>query len=298
MKVSVLIPAYNAGRFIATALQSVGTQTYRDWDLVVVEDGSRDGTQAIVDAFGASSGHAVTYRNLGANCGVGTARNRLLETAKGDLIAFLDADDTWEPSHLQHAVAQITAGADFVVSGIRTFDLTTSATLSTVSPPVTLVQDPVTTLFTTSAIITSSAVVMKNTLAQRVGQFDTTLRIGEDRDYWLRCALEGAKFAVTHSFTCNYAKHSSSSMAHTTHVAEYDVRFYEKYRVLADVPMRLRRELLAKSLVSLGRLVRRNDPQRSASYFWRAWRCKPMNIRIPFHLAFTRWKVIAAAKVA
>ena len=298
MKVSVLIPAYNAGRFIATALHSIGEQTYTDWDLVVVEDGSRDNTQAMVDAFGASSGHPVTYRNLGTNCGVGTARNRLLESATGDLIAFLDADDTWEPSHLQHAVAQISSGADFVVSGIRTFDLATKATLSSVSPPVSLVQDPATTLFSTSAIITSSAVVLKNTLAQRVGQFDTTLRIGEDRDYWLRCALEGAKFAVTHSFTCNYAKHSSSSMAHTTTVAEYDVRFYEKYRALADVPIRLRRELLAGSLVSLGRLVRTNDPQRSASYFWRAWRCEPMNIRIPFHLAFTRWKSVSALKVS
>lgn len=299
MKISVLIPAFNAGRFIGNALQSVRAQTYTDWEIIIVEDGSHDGTEKIVSAFAASSSEArVIYRNLGRNCGVGAARNRLLELATGDALAFLDADDRWEFTHLEHAVEKIRDGAELAVSGVRTFDLTTGAMLEKVEPPPELVRDPILTLFRGSAIITSSAVVMTKSLADRTGQFDSTLKIGEDRDYWLRCALESGRFAATGFFTCNYAKHDASSMARTLTVAGDTVRFYEKYRSLADVPIRLRRHLLAASLVCLGRLLRQNDQQRSAACFWRAWQCEPFNPRIPFHLAFTGWRSVAAEKAA
>jgi glycosyltransferase involved in cell wall biosynthesis len=298
MKVSVLIPAFNAGRFILHALQSVRAQAHLDWEVIVVEDGSHDGTEKVVNTFATPSGGRVAYRNLGRNCGVGAARNRLLELATGDALAFLDADDTWESAHLQHAVEKIRHGAELVVSGVRTFDLLTGATREKVEPPVSLVRDPVLTLFQHSAIITSSAVVMTKSLADRTGQFDPTLKIGEDRDYWLRCALEGGRFVTTGSFTCNYAKHETSSMARTLVVAGDAVRFYEKYRSLPDVPMRLRRHLLAASLVCLGRLLRRHDQQRSAACFWRAWQCEPFNPRIPFHLAFTGWRSVAGEKAA
>jgi len=66
MKVSVLIPAYQAGSFVQTALESVVGQTHEDWEIIVVEDGSHDGTEAIVDTFAASCGRRVIYRNMGA----------------------------------------------------------------------------------------------------------------------------------------------------------------------------------------------------------------------------------------
>lgn len=294
MKVSVLIPAFEAGAYIATALDSVGAQTHLNWEVIVVEDGSHDETQAIVEAFAGSCGHPVLYRNLGHNHGVGAVRNRLLEMATGDVVAFLDADDRWEPVHLQFAVEMIRGGADLAVSGVQTFDLDSGSVLGQFSPPANLIKDPVITLFQRSVIITSSSVVLTKALAERTGQFDMTLRIGEDRDFWLRCALEGGRFANTGAITCRYAKHAKSSMARTTVVAEHELRFYEKYHSLADVPAKLRRHLQANSLVSLGRLLRRRDPQRSASCFWRAWRCEPFNPRIPFHLMFNRWRALSA----
>src|SRR5690606_6660690 len=136
----------------------------------------------------------------------------------------------------------------------------------------------------------SSCVALTRALVHRTGSFDVSLRIGEDRDYWLRAALAGGKFAVTDVLTCNYAKHDSSSMARTFVVAEHVTRFYEKHADLSSVPARLRRHLLADSLIVLGRLLRDRDPQRSADCLWRAWRCDPFNPRIPAHLAFTRWR--------
>jgi glycosyltransferase involved in cell wall biosynthesis len=295
MKVSVLIAAYQAGPYILTALQSVRAQTHTDWEVIVVEDGSHDQTEMVVSTFAATCTQTVSYRNLGSNHGVGTARNRLLELASGDVVAFIDADDYWEPQHLAAAVAKIAAGADLAVSGIRTFDLKTGATLKQVPVPPSLLRDPIQALFELSEIITSSAVVLTRALAVRTGQFDTTLRIGEDRDYWLRCALEGGRFSGTDQFTCNYAKHDASSMARTLVVAEHELRFYEKYRSLAEIPRKVRQHHRAASLISLGRLLRQRDPQRSAACFWKAWRCEPFNPRIPVQLAFTGWRSVLAA---
>ena len=298
MNASVLIPAYQARPYILTALQSVAAQTHADWEIIVVEDGSRDGTESVVEAFAATCTQRVVYRNMGTNMGVGAVRSRLLELASGEVLAFLDADDRWKPTHLEAAVECVCKGADLVVSGVQTFDLETGHALDVVEPPEALISDPVLTLFQQSVIITSSSVALTKALAVRTGQFDTTLRIGEDRDYWLRCALDGAQFARTNLVTCEYAKHKGSSMARTTVVAEHELRFYDKYRTLSDVPLRLRRHLLAASLVSVGRLLRQRDPARSAACFWRAWQHEPFNPRIPFHLAYNGWRSVSAENAA
>lgn len=294
MKVSVLIPAFNAGRFIGTALASVQAQTHPDWEVIVVEDGSHDDTEAVVRGFGATVRGRVVYENLGRNRGVAAVRNRLLELATGQALAFLDADDAWTPDHLANAVDYLRADVGLIVSGIQTFDLATRRPLEAVVTPPRLVSQPVLTLFEESVIITSSAVVLQRGLARRVGPFDLAFRIGEDRDYWLRCALAGARFGSTDAFTCNYAKHTASSMARTALVTQQIARFYEKYRFLPGVPARTRRHLLAKSLLDLGRLLRERDAVRSAACLLRAWRCEPFNPRIPAHLVFTGWRSMAS----
>ncbi len=94
-KVSVVIPAYNAEQFIREALDSVLAQTYRDFEVLVVDDGSTDSTREIV----ASYGEPVRCIEQ-ANAGPSAARNRGVREARGELIAFLDADDLWMPEKL------------------------------------------------------------------------------------------------------------------------------------------------------------------------------------------------------
>ena len=93
--VSVVMPAYNAERFVDEALESVLKQSYQRLEVIVVDDGSTDGTAARVQAYG----NPVRYLQQ-VNAGVGAARNRGLEAATGDYIAFLDADDLWRPEKL------------------------------------------------------------------------------------------------------------------------------------------------------------------------------------------------------
>jgi glycosyltransferase involved in cell wall biosynthesis len=275
MKISVLIAAYEAAPFISSALASVRCQTHQDWEIVVVEDGSNDGTEGIVRAFGASVRQPVLYENFRWNCGVAAARNRLMELATGEACAFLDADDTWTPEHLADAERHLSAGADIVVSDVDTIELKTGRALGTTAVPRQLESAPVPTLFAQSAIVTSSSVAIGRWFAGGVGRFDNSLHVGEDRDFWLRCAVAGARFSPTGRVTCRYSKHAGSAMSRTLKVAEQNVRFYEKHQRLGQVPADDRRRALAEALQTHARLSRARDARGSLSLLRSAWKLSP-----------------------
>src|SRR6476659_7001862 len=97
--VSVIMPAFNAGKYISDAIQSVIQQTYNNWELIVIDDGSTDTTAAIIKEFIASDDRIkYLYQENG---GPGKARNKGLKEAKGIYVAFLDADDLWLPEKLR-----------------------------------------------------------------------------------------------------------------------------------------------------------------------------------------------------
>ncbi len=95
--VSIVIPAYNAAPFIATTLRSVQAQTHANWEALVVDDGSLDATADIVRGLSDSRVRLIQQ----PNAGVSAARNNGIERSRGDYVAFLDADDTWEPENLE-----------------------------------------------------------------------------------------------------------------------------------------------------------------------------------------------------
>lgn len=290
MKFSVLTPAYRAARFLPTALASLRAQEHADWEWIVYEDGSADGTEAIVREFAAGETRRVHYENPGQNRGVAAARNRLLDLAEGEALAFLDADDWWTPRHLLRAGEVLASGADLTVAGLRLCELDPPRERETYTPPPEFFADPVRGLFMRSAIMTSSSVVLRRALAEKVGRFDEAFSIGEDRDFWLRCALAGGRFASTGEVTCHYAKHSASAMAGTLRWAEQEVAFLEKHAALAAVPDRVRRKLLAEALCNHGRLLRHVEPRRSAELLWRAWRMAPGNLGLLGHAVYSALK--------
>ena len=100
--VSVVVPAYNCERFIAATVRSVQEQTYPNWELILVNDGSRDGTERVLQGL-LGDPRIVYFRQ--SNTGVSTARNNGAATARGEYVAFLDADDHWEPTNLERKIA-------------------------------------------------------------------------------------------------------------------------------------------------------------------------------------------------
>ncbi|MDD5199710.1 MAG: glycosyltransferase family A protein [Terrimicrobiaceae bacterium] len=290
MKFSILIAAYRAGRYIGKALESVRAQACADWEIVVVEDGSNDETESITRAFAASVSQTVRYENLGENRGVAAARNRLLQLARGDVLAFLDADDWWTPNHLDAVSTTLAGGADVAIAGIQIFNLDAEEPLEAYSPPARLFANPVRTLFDRSVVMTCTSVALRRGIVERVGGFDPAFRIGEDRDYWLRCALAGGLFAHSASVSCYYAKHASSTMMKTLLWAQQEVAFYEKYQDLAAAPARLRRRRLSETLLSYGRLTRASDSSSSSRALWRAWKLTPLRLAILPQLLFSLGK--------
>jgi glycosyltransferase involved in cell wall biosynthesis len=187
--VSVIIPAFNAARCIARAVQSVLDQTYCDYQIIVIDDGSTDNTAQIVKAFG----DKVTYLYQ-PNAGVSAARNTAISAAKGSWIAFLDADDQWLKDKLTLQMALLgkypflkwCASNRYQSDGIRK---------SAVADPAVLKQalgdkDYFENYFHAAAqnkcpIITSSIIVAKEVFDQ-VGSFQPGLVMGEDLDLWWR----------------------------------------------------------------------------------------------------------------
>lgn len=293
MKISCLIAAYKAGSTIGKALESIRTQQHADWEIVVVEDGSRDQTQEIVRRFAATVPQRVRYDNFGVNRGVATARNRLLELAEGEAGAFLDADDWWTPRHLLNAANAFANGSDLVTSRIQLFDLDSNTALETYGPPVELFKNPAETLFEKSVIMTSSCVALRLALASEVGGFDPAFRIGEDRDYWLRFAAKGGRFSDSGEVTCFYAKHAASTMAKTQLWAQQEVAFYQKHKDWSGVSARARRNQLANVLINYGRLLRADDPTASVDALGKAWNLRPFSPTVMLQYIASRAKAFA-----
>lgn len=97
--VSIIMPSWNTAEFIGESIQSVINQTYKNWELIIVDDCSTDNTDEIVDDF---LDKRIKYLKNDKNRGAAFARNRALRQAKGEWIAFLDSDDLWKPEKLEH----------------------------------------------------------------------------------------------------------------------------------------------------------------------------------------------------
>jgi glycosyltransferase involved in cell wall biosynthesis len=124
--VSIIMPSYNTGRFLAESIRSVLAQTYENWELIVVDDCSTDDTDAVVAGF---TDPRIRYIKNEKNSGAAQSRNRALREAKGRWIAFLDSDDLWEPEKLALQV-------EFMERGGYTFSYTNYREIGEYSAPL------------------------------------------------------------------------------------------------------------------------------------------------------------------
>lgn len=106
--VSIIVPSFNSEKFISETILSIQNQTYTNWEIILVDDCSTDGTIAIIEKF-SKDDPRIQWFQLPQNSGTGIARTRAITEAKGRYIAFLDADDLWKPEKLQKQI-------DFLVS--------------------------------------------------------------------------------------------------------------------------------------------------------------------------------------
>lgn len=192
--ISVVIPLYNKEKQIAYTLQSVFNQTFQDFEIVIIDDGSTDGSVAEVEKFSDSRIRLVHQQNAG----VSAARNRGIEEAKGELIAFLDADDEWKSEYLATQYHLYQKYPDCSVFACN-YDFRDSE--GKVSPTIIRKipfagEDGILSNYFEVACCShpplwTSAVMVKKQAIQAVGGFPVGIKSGEDLLTWARLAVNG-----------------------------------------------------------------------------------------------------------
>ena len=279
---SIGIAAYQAAGYIQSALTSIGRQSCPDWEIIVIEDGSHDETESIVSRFASSfPANRITYKNLNVNHGVAAARNRFLDLASGRFMAFLDADDQWEEQHLENLLSCLEGTHVLACTPILIWDGQNERLTGQYRPNPAQLLSPLREIFKRSFIMTSSCVALPRSTFEKVGYFDESLRIGEDRDYWFRAFNTGGSLGCTTLATCRYTKHGASSMTNTLLVARDNVKFYEKHRANSKIARLVSRRLYADALRNVGRLSRSEDMAAARHTFLKAWKIWPPGIDLP-----------------
>lgn len=185
-KVSVIIPAYNAEAFLSEAIESVLAQSFQDFEVIVIDDGSTDDSARIANSFGGN-----VFCLSQENRGLAAARNRGIAESKGELIALLDADDYWLAEKLEKQVELLERESEAVACFTLTENFNDQGeTLETSVEPD--YADIVEALLLYSCIIgPPSSVMIKRSALNKIGDFDMNFSQCADWDMWLRLAELG-----------------------------------------------------------------------------------------------------------
>lgn len=193
--VSVIMPSYNTHRYIAEAIDSVLMQDYPNQELIVIDDGSTDGTADLVRSY-ENRLQLITQQNQGA----AVARNAGLAAARGEYIAFIDSDDCWLPGKLSAQVAYLQAHPDIGVVFARWQTWKPEPDGRFVRPPIEepacdgepeIVPERSGWLYNRllfGSMLHTITVMARRTLIDQVGRFEPQLKRGQDYDYWLRAS--------------------------------------------------------------------------------------------------------------
>ncbi|WP_421997000.1 glycosyltransferase [Reyranella sp.] len=195
MTLSVVVPARDAAATLAATLDSLLAQTRRDWQAIVVDDGSVDATPRIVEDYRSRDRRFCLVASDGPAQGVSAARNRGIVAAGGRWLLFLDADDTIEPSFVERMLERLegTEGARVAYCGSRRITAAGRRGPAWISTAVA--REPFETLARDFPLV-MHGVVLERSLAVELGGFDTALRTAEDMDFFQRVARTGTPFLL------------------------------------------------------------------------------------------------------
>jgi glycosyltransferase involved in cell wall biosynthesis len=286
--VSIVIPAYNVAQFISETLATVFAQTYADFEVVIVNDGSPD-TEEFEHALQPYLDRICYLKQ--ENRGASAARNNGLRAARGDWIAFLDADDLWAPNYLAEQLSFIREqGCDLACADAMIFGVSADAgrsymdSLMATAPPegrVTFLE-----LVNADRSLITSGVVVRRELVLEVGLFDEALRNAQDFDLWLRLARHGAHLAYQRKVLLSYRSRANSLSGDAINSHKRELRVFDKIeqsyefspaeRLEVTAVIRNRRALLEYELGKLylipGDFARARESFASANSLRRTWK--------------------------
>ncbi len=174
MKISVIIPLYNKEHYILSTLQSVIEQSYKDWEAIIINDGSTDNSVEVVKTI---SDPRIRLYNQ-ENQGISAARNRGIHLASGEFIALLDADDTWPANYLEVMVGLAENYPKYSIFAVAQ----KNRPIKTLPTGISIIED----YCTYNYIFWTGSMLVKKSVYDEVGYFRVGIQPGEDIDMWLR----------------------------------------------------------------------------------------------------------------
>lgn len=274
--VSVVIPAHNAAPWLGDTIRSVLAQTYRDFELIVVNDGSTDRTGAVISGFGDKI-RCVDQLNQG----LPAARNAGIRNALGEWIALLDADDLWLADKLERQISLLGEAERlaWVYCNAYVFDDTTGTTTSMLNAGRRLAEGDILRQLFLSNFIGTPTPVIRRDVFEDVGMFDETIvPLGEDWDMWLRIAARHPIGLVRRPLARYRVRRASLSRS-----LDYRVGFQSLMKVIERAAAReperlgpLREHSVARLCIGTGRSLSRDGNLAEArKMFARAIQLRP-----------------------
>lgn len=223
-KVSVIIPAYNQAQFLEGAIRSVLCQTFRDYEIIVVDDGSTDNTPAVAEKF-ASQIRYIRQENKG----LAGARNTGIRAAQGEWIGLLDSDDEWLPGYLEEMAELAEKNPEAVVfyCAAQGVDVDGKPLPQQFVAPVLPPEQLHRALVRANCLIPST-ILMRTAVVREAGYFDESLRSCEDWDLWLRL-LPKQVFVGSAECLVKYRIHGSSLSTNPTGMQQAARAVIEKH---------------------------------------------------------------------
>ncbi len=204
VSVSINLCCYNSERYLQETLQSIIAQTYKDWELVIIDDGSTDSTESIIKGY-VNRGYPIIHRYQ-KNHGLGYSRNEALRHSRGEFVAFIDHDDLWMPDKLQRQVSVFKERpeVDFIYSNYLILKNGKTRTAFTREQPEGAVFESFLYRYPV-ALVTS--MLRRDTLVKRRIEFDENIRLSEEYDVFMRL-LYGSRAAYIREPLAVYRIHS------------------------------------------------------------------------------------------
>jgi GT2 family glycosyltransferase len=210
-RVTIVTPAYNAQRSLAATLESALRQTVRDFELIVVDDGSTDGTLGVAESYAARDPRVRVIRQ--PNGGSAVARNTAIRAARGEFFALLDSDDLWMPDFLASQLAILTEHPDIDIVSANAINLGGELDGTPLKP----VSDGWAPISLLDLIEVEDSVCIMTVFRRKVvdctGGFDPSVLDNEDYDLWLRAACAGCAIVFNARPSGYYRRDNSSKSA-------------------------------------------------------------------------------------
>jgi glycosyltransferase involved in cell wall biosynthesis len=261
--ISIVIPTFRGERFIGEALASISAQTDVNWEVIVVEDGSRGPTESIVREFAEKHPwHRVYYSRNEQNRGPSHTRNTAFKHVRGQYIALLDSDDRWYPDYLAvMRKALETTGKDIVYCSVVMIEDVTDLLIGVWGPAGSEIAEFPHDLLNRN-FVTPSATVLRRSVLADVGNWNTKHRYCEDLEFWLRCVMEHKTFHYVGGVHCLYRRnHAEAATGKMCAVQEAHAEIAERFLDLPGTRPWRCRKYVSRAYLRAAEFHEKSNPQ-------------------------------------